>query len=98
MRKSTHTLPLLHLQSLSLFTELYDLFLWMHVCVLTWHAFIIIIMHAAFLLSGYAKKKDFVELVRSHKDAFTPMLVLYSKLHKVFDHVRLFTSEHLRMF
>jgi hypothetical protein len=51
------------------------------------HAFIIIVMHAACLLSAWVwkTKKDFVELVRSHKDAFTPMLVLYSKLHKVFE-------------
>jgi hypothetical protein len=32
-------------------------------------------------------QQDFVELVAAHKDIFTPMLALYSKLHKVFAHV-----------
>jgi hypothetical protein len=31
-------------------------------------------------------EQDFAELVTAHKDVFTPMLALYSKLHKVFDH------------
>ena len=31
--------------------------------------------------------QDFAELVTSHKDVFTPMLAMYSKLHKIFGSV-----------
>jgi hypothetical protein len=32
-------------------------------------------------------RQDFAELVAEHKDVFTPMLALYSKLQKVFQNV-----------
>ncbi len=46
----------------------------------------------AAVFRSIVSKQDFVEIVASHKDIFTPMVALYSKLHKVFAHVSSLSS------